>query len=387
MVSHSAAVLLGNSSGGAEKQLALLAKHLARRGHEVVMVVPGYAGEPAFVDGVRLLPGWEPRGGVRWLRAITYRLPSLGSVLTSVAADCYYTMGVSYYAPTMVRTARRRDAVSLLALASDRDLFHDAGRYGLAVGLGPLDGPVGWLAHVYFEHAALRAANLIVTQNDEQSASCDQLSLPHAMIPSIVEPPPPELASTTEDFDAVWVGNVVGNSRRSKGVEEVLTLVKAFPKLRVAVVGALTAPGVLSQVESLRGLPNAVVLGRLAYREALGWIARAKTTLNTSPSEGFSNVTLEGWSLGKPAVTLHVDPSRLLSERGLGVCAGGDVGAMGSALLSLTQDDERRHAMGEKCRTFVRAENAPERVCGLFEDEFRRHSRAPIGHRTEEDLA
>jgi glycosyltransferase involved in cell wall biosynthesis len=380
IVAHAGADLFGHSSGGAEKQLALLARHLARRGHEVVMVVPGWRWGAAYADGVRLLPGWERQGGVRWLRAITYRVPRLREVLASVGADCYYARGVNYYTSIMVRTARRVGAKSLVALASDRDLFHESGRHGLALGLGPLDRPVGWLAHVHFEHSTLRAADLIVTQNDEQSASCVQLGLRHAKMPSIVELPPDGLRSATEEFDAVWVGTVRGGSRRSKGVQELLSLIRALPQLRIAVVGGLTASHVSKEAETLRGLPNAVVLGRLEHAGALDCMAKARVTVNTSPSEGFSNVMLEGWSLGKPAVTLNVDPSRLLSERGLGVCAKGDMHAMCSALHLLAKDDERRRAMGEKCRAFVVEENSPERVCDLFEGMVRALSCGSVEH-------
>jgi glycosyltransferase involved in cell wall biosynthesis len=375
VVSHSGAdLILGINTGGAERQLALVARHLAQRGHDVTMVAPGWPHGPAVAHGVRLLPGWESSGGVRLLRGVTYRLPRFREVLTTIAADCYFTMGVNHYVPVMVRTARRVGAVSMVALASDRDLFHDSGKYNLAMGLGPLDPAVGWLAHVYFERSAYRAADLIVTQNEEQSAACERLGLPHALIPSIVEPPPGLIETSVEEYDAVWVGNVGGDSRRSKGVDDLLRLIRALPDLRFAVVGGLIASYVSEEAEALRGLPNAAVLGWLAHDEVLDCIAKAKVTINTSPSEGFSNVMLEGWSMGKPSVTLHVDPSRLLSERGLGSCAMGDIDAMCSALRSLSTDDERRRAMGDKCRDYVQSQHAPEHVCELIETAIRTHA-------------
>ena len=57
-VNHSASGLVGGITGGAERQVAMLAVSLAARGHQVSLVVPGYGGEPETVHGVRLRRGW-----------------------------------------------------------------------------------------------------------------------------------------------------------------------------------------------------------------------------------------------------------------------------------------------------------------------------------------
>ena len=44
---------------------------------------------------------------------------------------------------------------------------------------------------------------------------------------------------------------------------------------------------------------------------------------------------LEGWSLGRPSVTLAVNPSDLLTADRLGICAGGDLQIMAAALVAL----------------------------------------------------
>src|SRR5689334_7416328 len=93
LVGHDAYGLYGNVTGGAEKQVALLARHFARRGHDVTFVMPGYGGVEEKVDKVLLRSGWLPDRGIKKLRFITYRLPYLKRVLNDVAADVYYIRG------------------------------------------------------------------------------------------------------------------------------------------------------------------------------------------------------------------------------------------------------------------------------------------------------
>jgi glycosyltransferase involved in cell wall biosynthesis len=76
---------------------------------------------------------------------------------------------------------------------------------------------------------------------------------------------------------------------------------------------------------------------------------------------------LEGWALGRPSVTLAVNPSGLLDGDRLGVCAGGDLAALGAAVAALLAEPEARAAMGARGREYVRATHSPDRVCELFE--------------------
>ena len=98
-------------AGGAENQVGLLLSHLAKRGHEATLVVPGLDAAPAIRNGVRVISGWDASRGRRGIRAFTYRLPQLRRVLHDVAADVYYARGFSNIAPSLVTTARAAGSV------------------------------------------------------------------------------------------------------------------------------------------------------------------------------------------------------------------------------------------------------------------------------------
>jgi hypothetical protein len=88
--------LQGQTKGGGELQIALLAKALVLKGHEVVIIDP-YASE-SFVteEGIQLVnvPAWNK--GVRGIRLFQYRIPALYKLLKAQMADYYYVRMRSY---------------------------------------------------------------------------------------------------------------------------------------------------------------------------------------------------------------------------------------------------------------------------------------------------
>lgn len=362
---HSAEGLLGSSAGGSERQTALLARELAARGHDVSLVVTGLSGGERVIDGVRVVPAWDPQRGVRFVRAVTHRYPRLYGLLRSARADVYYARGAGFYTPFVVRAARDQGARSVLALASDRDLYASSRSALFAVGGSRLSPLVAWVAYAAYRHWALPAATCVAVQNREQADACSEIGLRAVLLQNMLIPPAEELAGIAPEGDAVWIGNV-HEGRRSKGLAALADLARRLPEVRFTVVGILEGGSHREIIEELRGLANVRLAGELTHAQTQREIAAHRLVINTSPSEGFSNVMLEGWSLGKPSVTLAVDPSGLLSRDHQGVCAGGDLESMAAAVVALLADHEVREAMGERGREYVRRTHDPERVCSAF---------------------
>lgn len=359
--------LLGKTTGGSEKQIALLAQHFARRGNGVTLVASDHAGPDVHVAGVTLRAAWNPDKGLRWLRAPLYRFPNLTRVLRDIHADLYYVRGAAPFSPIVTRVGRALDSPVLLGLASDRDLHPDSGQVILGLGTSWSNQALAYLAWLGLQRRALRRADVVVAQNNEQAALCAEMGLPHVLIPSIVEEPAPGLVPLSPEYDVIWAGHVDKDARRSKGVASLVQLATALPASRFAVIGTLTAPKVQVDVARLEALSNVELLGPLSYGDTQRYIAGSKVVINTSPAEGFSNVVLEGWALGKPTVTLAVNPSGLLGEDGLGRCAGGDIRVMSDLLLATLEDQEWMKTTGERARRYVRAVHSPDAVCSRYE--------------------
>ena len=82
--------LRGKTAGGAELQISLLARALALKGHEVVIVDPDATESFVNADGIKLInvPNWNK--GVRGIRLFWYRIPALKEIFVNQNADYYY---------------------------------------------------------------------------------------------------------------------------------------------------------------------------------------------------------------------------------------------------------------------------------------------------------
>lgn len=369
LVADKADDLSGKITGGSERQIALLARHLVERGNEVIFVVPGFGGIEKNIDGVILLSGWLPNKGIRWLRFFSYRLPNFKRVLNSVDAEVYYTRGGSFLKPIVFSVARKRRVLYMLGVASDKDLYPKSGKVLFAFGNSLLSSLVGPVIYRCFYWPAIRAADWIIVQNTQQMERCSRLGLPHMIIPSIVEMPPSNLLNLPEDIDVLWIGNIT-KSRRSKGFVELVQLVSMMPDIRFNIVGRLNSPEIQPLLTALRKKQNVYITGPLYYQDVLTAIATAKIVINTSPSEGFSNVMLEAWSLAKLTITLNVNPNNLLGQGKMGYCAGGDISAMATAIRRYLIDDDERRKVGKRCREYVASEHNSDKVCALYEKLF-----------------
>jgi Glycosyltransferase len=340
---------------------------MADRGHEVTLVVPGHAEPATVVKGVSLRSGWEPERGVRFVRHWSYRHPELSRTLIGIEADVYYSRGFEFLTPTMVGAARSVGAVSMLALTSDGDLYPDSGRYHFGVGGPALSAVTGRLGYEWLRRKALTRVDCIITQNETQVSACAAQGLRCRQVPSILEDAPEECRTTEPVDDVIWAANVYDRRRRSKGLDEVMRLARALPEVSFVFVGLIAALRGTENPGRLQRLPNVEYTGALTHDEAVKRIAGSRVVINTSPSEGFSNVMLEGWSLRRPTVSLSVDPDGLLTSGGLGVCAGGDEERMVRQLRDLLHDTPRREAMGAAARDYVLRVHVSDSVCRRFE--------------------
>ena len=85
-----ASAIKGNTNGGGQLQIMLLAKALALAGHEVVILDHEIEKEFKTDEGIMVLPikGWNE--GIRMIRTFTGRLPRLYADLKKQRADIYY---------------------------------------------------------------------------------------------------------------------------------------------------------------------------------------------------------------------------------------------------------------------------------------------------------
>jgi glycosyltransferase involved in cell wall biosynthesis len=336
-------------AGGAETQVMLLAKALARRGLRVAIVAFGDAADlPGEVDGVVVIPRpryRRPRGildkghDVFRIWQSLYRAPSRTVVYRSGG---YEMALVGIYA----RLAGRRFVFASASIIDfDYDKVDARHAYQLLYRFGV------WLA------------DAIVVQTEEQAELCMQaFARPPTLIKSIAAPGSLQHAVPTA---FVWVGRLVSYKRPL----DYVALARAVPEAQFWMVGvpARRTHGTEHEVArdvalQARGVPNLELLPPRPHSEIGALMARAVASVNTAEFEGMPNVLLEAWSCGVPALVLHHDPGRVVETHQLGGFASGSPDRLVELAREQWAHRASRAPLSQRCRRYVTTYHSPEVV-------------------------
>jgi glycosyltransferase involved in cell wall biosynthesis len=328
----------GGGLGGTERQLGLLGRELARRGHRVTFVVRDAKGlNPGRLHVVPLrLRADLPRGIGK---IVNVSRLCLG--LESARPDLLVMRGADTLVLDLALYARARRLPFVFMAASDDDFRMTAFHTDRARNLLYRQG--------------IRMADAIVAQTElQRTLAMEKFRRRAAVIPNPVEIPP---EAPPPGDGVLWVGAL----RPYKRPEAVLALARALPEVRFTVVGGAPGDAEARAAEAFlrdaAALPNVTCAGDQKPERMDRFYARAAVVINTSPVEGFPNALLEGWARGRPAVTCGVDPDEVICRHELGIHARG-LDAMAKALGALLGDPARRLRMGENARAYVKNNHA-----------------------------
>jgi glycosyltransferase involved in cell wall biosynthesis len=313
--------LTGNTSGGSELQVALLAKGLARAGNDVVCI--DYETGTDFItdDGIKVLKidGWND--GIRMIRLFTHRLPKLFSLLREQKADVYYCRMRDFTHFLAYRVARKRKAKFILAMASDLDAmgfkmrlkyFYLPNRGG---GWWFFSGLMNEIVHPWL----LRNADSVFVQHEGQKQILLKKGIKSVLFLNLIDTAKIPVFSNADHSSFVHVGWL----DKRKGFAEFFDLVQKAPLHTFKVVGPPRDKTGRMYFEKLKSFPNVSLLGALNHEETLLNIANSRALISTSPMEGFPNIFIEAWACGIPVLSLHVDPGGIIKKEKLGDVADG----------------------------------------------------------------
>jgi glycosyltransferase involved in cell wall biosynthesis len=319
--------LKGQTTGGAELQIALLAKALALKGHEIIIIDP-YSNESFITaEGVKLInvQGWDK--GVRGIRLFQYRIPALYKLLKEQKADYYYVRMRSYLHFLSYRAAKKTGGKFIIGLAHDLDVsgFQEKFKYeykpkfnlGLFLSL--------WLPNDLVFNYLLKKSDFITLQHSGQLSASLAKRGKAAIFPNIFGfnyiPP------INNSIGGYYIH--VGSMTILKGTANLYELVMGVDgNSKVVIVGQPCDAKSEKIYEKLKNIKNVVLKGRLGHSETLQLIANAKALISTSNYEGFPNIFLEAWAAGVPVISLKVNPGNVINKYGLGICCDGDLNKM-----------------------------------------------------------
>ncbi len=317
-------------SGGAELQVALLTRELARRGHEVVIVGADEGQQDGRVlDGVRTRTGGKFHTG-----GVLDTLGALRRVLALIAEerpDYVCVLGWTAWLGFLLRAR----AKLIYICGSDAEVDGGYRRENRLRG-------------AIFERG-LRGAAQRFAMSEHQARLMRRAGLTCALYRNLIlrrEAP----RAADKDADFLWVSRCIALKRP----QLFLDLAEALPDARCVMIAP---PEDRTLYESVRaraaGLANVEFHERVPYREVQRFFDRAEVFVNTSEFEGFPNTFIQAGQGGATLLSLLVDPDALLSEHAAGLCAAGDWQTFLDDARQLLVEPGTRRALQQKTAAFV----------------------------------
>ena len=342
-----AGALKGNTGGGGELQLALVAKALARGGNEVVII--DYETKEDFItnEGIKIykIKGWND--GIKIIRTFTHRLPLLYKSLKAQKADIYYCRIRDFRHIIAFWASRKVKAKFVLGLASDLDAMNFWMRFKYnhmvsPVGLWAFSN--GLLIEMVYPFL-LRKSDLVLTQHEGQKLLLSNKHINSRVFPNLFEQPEAPPVSLNDKKDFIYVGWL----DKRKGFRAFFDIIKKSPGYTFKIVGPPSDKTGFRLYEKLKSFPNVTLLGKLRLKETLYQIANSKALISTSAMEGFPNIFIEAWSCGIPVLSLYVDPGSIIKREKLGETTQGNIEKM---LLTMENVDSSI-AFQNRARAYV----------------------------------
>lgn len=314
--------LNGNTDGGGELQLSLMAKALARGGHEVVVLDTNTIEDYFTTDGIKVfkIKGWNNE--IRYIRGFT-RLLKLYKSLKEQQADIYYCRIFNFRHVLSFWAARKVKAKFVISLASDLEAMNFIMRWKNYYSVNSID--LGTVFHIIFTEIIypqlFRKADLVLVQHEGQKNILLQKHIKSIVFPNLYDGTINQVHQTHTSEDFVHVGSL----RKHKGFDELFKVIKKAPLHKFKIIGQPMDKMAFSNYEKLKTFSNVSLLGRLCHSETLNHISNSKALISTSSMEGFPNVFIEAWACGVPVLSLYVDPGDIIKKENLGEFAHGNI--------------------------------------------------------------
>jgi glycosyltransferase involved in cell wall biosynthesis len=334
-------------SGGAERQMTLLARTLAAGGFDVAHIAYRPRDPVPLPDRLSLVHRGRYAGNRRFVGG---PLEALRIWRALEAADARVVV---------VRTAS--PAVGLVAL-----FCRVRGRSMIFSSSGNLDFDSnkvpGRLDRALYR-LGVRLATAVVVQSQDQ-AELARRAFPKLRrverIASFAETAPPSDDGHRPDA-FLWVGRLVGSKQPMRYVE----LARALPDARFIMIAVpqKTGPvGIDDLRAAVKGVPNLELLDPLPHERLSELVAGAVAIVNSSTFEGMPNVFLEAWAHGVPALSLQFDPDNVIAAHGLGIVAGGSWEQFVAGARELWETRANREELSLRTRAYVVEVHSPVAV-------------------------
>ncbi len=359
--------LIGKTLGGAELQIALLAKSLAMQGNEVAIIDPYIDESFTTKEGIRVIniPGWNK--GLVGIRLFFNRIPALYKVLKDQNADFYYVRMRAYLHFVSYLACKKVKGKFIVATAHDLDLasFRERFKNSYATKLNLFKFLTLYLPNDWVFDYLLKKADYVIVQHEDQKSCVKNTKGSIAVFRNIFDSSNlPSKCSKSGDY-YIHAGTLTV----LKGSLNLYRLVKSMDKsIRIVVIGDYYDRRSKTIYKKLQEFENVEVKGRLGHKDTIQCMAQAKALINTSNYEGFPNIFLEAWATGIPVISLNVNPGNVFGKFQLGVCCNGDLDQMKEYIETGALDNLQQEPMKAYVSEFHGFDTAAERFLKIIQN-------------------
>lgn len=291
-------------SGGAELQVALLARELTLRGHEVVIIGGDIGQRDGLVfDGVRTRNGGPFQTGA--LLDTARALPRVLGILREERPDYVLVLGWTAWLYLLHRL-RAGGGRLVFICGLDTEVNGEFRREN------PVRGAL-------FE-AGVRGADVRFAMSDYQAAQFARQGLSCGLYRNLILPRV-EPRTAPKTVDLLWVARC----QPIKRPHLFLDLAARSPAARCRMICPREDAALWETVAARAGtLANVEFIERVPYREIQSHYDAARIFVNTSTFEGWPNSFIQAGLGATALLSLDVNPDALFERFGPGRFAGGD---------------------------------------------------------------
>ena len=301
--------------GGAEVQISLIAKELAKDNRFKVSVITGDYGQKKVISK-------------KGLKIYKTNLIDFFKILRAVNADVYIERTANVKVGLVGWFCKVFNKKLIYMMAHDWDISNK------------------WL---YF--FGLKNADLIITQTEDQWKKLKKnFKLNSVVIPSVIKIISSKKSEKREYV--LWVGR----ADDWKKPITFLNLVQKFPKEKFAMICRQGKNEKLfKKVKKFAELQsNLKFFSAVPIEEITNFFAKAKLFVNTSTAEGFPNTFLQAGMTKTPVLSLKINPNKYINEYGCGLVAENNQKKMVKLCRKMLKNPKLLKTMGENHYNYVK---------------------------------
>jgi glycosyltransferase involved in cell wall biosynthesis len=332
--------LIGKPQGGAELQVALIAKVISEKGYPVTIIENKGCGKEIKVGDISVL--FTAKTHLRGFRYFFEKIPHSICYLLRTKADFYYIRGFSLLFMLVLFATRKLNTKLILGIASDMDVLSFKKRFMYVY--KNKTSNITWLKNDFFSclvsELLLLKANIILVQHSYQQKALKSRNINSFIYPNIILPKKRIVTHGLHDY-LIYVGSL--NER--KGLTDLLCFISKSNRIKIKIFGSAQGNRALNDLNLFSNYKNIVYSGQKPREVIIHEIANSRGLLNFSKMEGFPNTFLEAWQFGIPVFSLWVDPGGVIQRHNLGKCFNGNLTLMLTFLNNYEGEIQKKHIM------------------------------------------